>query len=243
MDRVPANAAARAQTLVLISLFGDVASSDALMALASDLSQAPLASLPARMNADLTTVLHQDLSALTDNVALADESEVASIADRWARQGTQQPPAVSLAADRQQVAPGEHASLSWASSGAEQCVSSWSGPVASEGVADSGALDSSHQFTLTCMGLGGVGSDSATVRVGSTPLPQPAPEPTPLPSLTLAAASPHRRRRIGHAAALEFGGRRLLCRRWRLVWRSGRQRQRNGGAVERRDSLRADLQR
>ncbi len=90
-------------------------------------------------------------------------------------------PTVSISANPASVLLGLVSTLSWSSTNATSCNASggWSGPKAVSGSQITVNLFAATTFTLTCTGLGGSASQSATVAItGSTPPPAPPPSGT-----------------------------------------------------------------
>jgi hypothetical protein len=85
---------------------------------------------------------------------------------------TNQPPTVSLAASPSTVSSGGAALLTWSSTNATACNASggWSGPLASSGSQNTGALTADNTYSLTCSGAGGT-SPAATATVTVSPAP------------------------------------------------------------------------
>ncbi len=182
---VPVTADGRDQTLALLGVFLETLASDELAELAVALDGAPTSDVSARVQAALTPAVQTDLRAYTDNLAFADESELAVLIERRERRDSAPAPMLSFAAERTSVAAGESTRLSWASSDAEVCVASggWDGGVALEGVRSTGSLERSTVFELACAGLGGTTRRAVVVMVDGVPVPEPEPlpEPDPLP--------------------------------------------------------------
>ena len=84
-------------------------------------------------------------------------------------------PTVDLAANPSTIASGSSATLSWSSNNATSCTASgaWSGSMPMSGSQSTGALKANAAYKLTCTGVGGSATQSATVSVTS-----PAPPPT-----------------------------------------------------------------
>lgn len=80
---------------------------------------------------------------------------------------TSSPPSVTLTAGPTTLAGGGSATLSWNSTDATVCTASrgWSGPVATSGSWSTGALSNTTDYELTCTGVGGSATQSATVTV------------------------------------------------------------------------------
>ena len=97
-------------------------------------------------------------------------------------------PTVTLGANPSNLVSGGSSTLSWTSTNAASCTASggWSGTLAPNGAASSGALTATTLFSLRCDGAGGSGTAQATVTV--TPPPDTTPPLAP-PSLTANAAS------------------------------------------------------
>ncbi len=119
-------------------------------------------------NADLVT-----LDGLAARVATSDDTQIGTITGAAERPTSATPPVVSFQSTPETVAAGATALLSWSSSGALHCEASgdWSGEQPNEGTFTTAALQTSQTFALSCVGLGGVTSQSATVQVASAPPP------------------------------------------------------------------------
>lgn len=180
---VPVTADGRDQALALLAVLQAAVDSDALSTLTAGLDGVPLAGIAARVDAALTPGLHTDVRAFADNLAFADEDQVAALIERRARRDAASRPTLALAAEPANVTAGEAARLSWAAGNADACVASggWSGRVDVTGTASTGALTQSTVFELACVGLGGTTRRSAVVTVDGVPLPEPVPEPLPEP--------------------------------------------------------------
>ena len=112
---------------------------------------------------------------LVTQIALADSSEVAQLTQRMEDQQTVNAPVVSFQGPSSAIVAGEAAALSWASSGADRCVSSWAGAVGAEGTASLNP-EQTTTYTLRCTGLGGSTSEAVVVTVSDT---------DPMPSVSL----------------------------------------------------------
>jgi hypothetical protein len=79
-------------------------------------------------------------------------------------------PTVSLDASPSIVAAGQASILTWSSTNATSCTASgaWSGPRPTSGSENTGALNQTSTYTLTCVGPGGSSSTSSTVTVNPT---------------------------------------------------------------------------
>ena len=119
------------------------------------------------------------VTGLAAQIALADSTEVQQLTQRMEDQETASEPVLSFQGPSAPIAAGETATLSWASSGADRCVSSWAGVVEVEGTA-SLSPQQTTVFTLQCAGLGGSATEEVTVSVSDT---------NPMPSVTLATSS------------------------------------------------------
>jgi hypothetical protein len=86
-------------------------------------------------------------------------------------------PTVSLSASPTTVSAGQSATLTWNSTNATACTASgaWSGSQATTGSANTGGLNQTSSYTLTCSGSGGSTSATTSVTVSS---PQVPPSPT-----------------------------------------------------------------
>jgi hypothetical protein len=82
------------------------------------------------------------------------------------------PPTVTLTANPATIAAGQTSTLAWSSTDATTCTASggWSGTQAASG-SQSVSPSSTTTYTLSCTGIGGTASHSATVTVSSTPAP------------------------------------------------------------------------
>jgi hypothetical protein len=90
-------------------------------------------------------------------------------------------PTVTISASPSSVIAGQAATLTWASTNADQgCVASdaWSGAEPTSGTQSTGALNQTSTYTLTCTGAGGSASGSAIVTVTQ---PSGDPQPTGVP--------------------------------------------------------------
>jgi hypothetical protein len=81
-------------------------------------------------------------------------------------------PAVTLKSSVSSVTTGGHAMLTWSAGNAASCTASggpaggpWSGTLATSGTLDSGTLNATTTFSLSCTGDGGMGQASVTVTV------------------------------------------------------------------------------
>jgi len=85
-------------------------------------------------------------------------------------------PTVTLSASPSSVSSGESSTLTWGSTNADTCTATgaWSGDKASSGSANTGALNQTSIYTLTCSGSGGSASASATVAVAAATASCPA---------------------------------------------------------------------
>ena len=140
-----------------------------------------------------------DLQAVKEAVAFADDSLVGQIGERMTEQRDAGAPFVSFGAQPETIDGGKTSVLSWASSGSDHCIASgaWEGTRNIDGTFRTPALQESQRYVLTCVGPGG--STKARVDVfvrgaaGSVPDetvdPAPAPAPVPPPS----ASAPDRR--------------------------------------------------
>ena len=98
---------------------------------------------------------------------------------------TNQPPTASLAASPSTVSSGGAALLTWSSTSATACKASggWSGPLASNGSQNTGALTADNTYSLTCSGAGGTSpAVNATVRVSPAPTATLTASPTTIAS-------------------------------------------------------------
>ena len=80
-------------------------------------------------------------------------------------------PTVSISASPTSVTSGESAMLTWSSANATSCTASgaWSGSKQTSGSASTGGLvDATNYFNLSCTGLGGTSSQSATVTASNS---------------------------------------------------------------------------
>jgi hypothetical protein len=82
-------------------------------------------------------------------------------------------PTVTLNANPGSVASGGVSTLSWNSTGANECTASgaWSGSKATSGSQSTGTLTTTSTYSLSCSGAAGNASASATVTVGSASSP------------------------------------------------------------------------
>jgi hypothetical protein len=80
-------------------------------------------------------------------------------------------PTVTLGATPTNVTAGETVSLNWSTTDADDCTASgdWSGAKATTGSETLGPLSSDASFTLTCTGVGGTASNTASVSVTPPP--------------------------------------------------------------------------
>jgi trimeric autotransporter adhesin len=94
---------------------------------------------------------------------------------------TQPAPKVALSVSPSTITSGNSAMLTWSSSNATACTASggWSGSMAMSGSKSTGALKANTSYSLTCTGVGGSATQSASV--GVTPA-------TPAPAVTLSAS-------------------------------------------------------
>ena len=122
------------------------------------------------------------INDLSEDLALADPTELTPLI---ARQTTPAiAPRVSFAADPTVVLSGEGTRLSWATSDAESCRASggWSGERSLNGAEQSAPMTAGTEFTLSCVGRGGVVTERIFVAVQTpAPVPEPAPAPEPIP--------------------------------------------------------------
>jgi PKD repeat protein len=83
-----------------------------------------------------------------------------------------QPPTVTIAVDPTTIDYGSHATLSWSSTNATSCVASdaWTGAQSTSGAVTVSPTITSN-YTLTCTGVGGTTSQSATLTVNPPPVP------------------------------------------------------------------------
>jgi hypothetical protein len=94
-------------------------------------------------------------------------------------------PKVTLTAKSNNLNYNSTTVLSWSSSGASSCSSSWQvGPVATQSSFTTPLLTESTSFSVTCTGAGGTARDSINIAVG----PAPEIKVTPPPQVTLDAA-------------------------------------------------------
>jgi hypothetical protein len=79
-------------------------------------------------------------------------------------------PTVTISASPTAVISGSSSTLSWSSTNATSCTASgaWSGTKTSSGTQSTGDLTKTSSYTLSCTGLGGSASQSATVTVTSS---------------------------------------------------------------------------
>lgn len=82
-------------------------------------------------------------------------------------------PVVTLSANPTSVVSGSSSTLTWSSTNATSCTASggWTGTKATSGSQTTGTLTANTSFTLTCNGVGGVGTRSLTVNVTAPPAP------------------------------------------------------------------------
>ena len=83
---------------------------------------------------------------------------------------TAQSPAVTLQASPSSLRSGDSSTLTWSSQNATSCTASgaWSGSKGVSGSQSTGAVKENSIYTLTCTGLGGSATQSATVSVTSS---------------------------------------------------------------------------
>lgn len=80
-------------------------------------------------------------------------------------------PTVAISASPTNVAAGESTALAWQSTNATSCTASggWSGPRPATGTEAVSPIQSATNFTLTCTGPGGSGTDTVAVSVAAAP--------------------------------------------------------------------------
>ncbi|MEM8768218.1 MAG: hypothetical protein AAGE43_12280 [Pseudomonadota bacterium] len=161
------------------------AGGDSFGELALALEGATPATARGQLGDALSNSTSRALAALTDELALADETVIATLADRRAE--SLPPPMIAFSAAEPLVGAGQRAQLSWATVNAEVCEAdgAWSGDQPINGAFTTAPIAGPTEFVLRCSGSGGVVSARALVDVvDAIPAPAPAPTPTPLPDPT-----------------------------------------------------------
>jgi hypothetical protein len=163
----------RQQALRAVALWHDFAGEPALVTVAEALASGTAETLAARVDALLDARLHGRLKELAARVALAATFEIEAFTARRALQTDAGAPQLSFSSDRDEIAPGESVTLSWAASDAERCLASgdWTGPVSSSGFQQIVGLTDPARFGLACAGLGGVTYREVSVSLGGVAPP------------------------------------------------------------------------
>ncbi len=203
---VPVTEKARDRAVSLMNVFRDITADDSLAELAVGLGSADPEAVSDWVDGALDAGWHGNLVAMANNVALADDTQLAQIAERRDEIEQAEAPTVALAAQSTTVAAGERATLSWAVNGAEMChaTGGWEGELEPSGLMVSQPLSEPTSFRISCVGPGGVAQQTVVVGVelddvsgesdpddqhqdvAVTPPPvaepDPAPEPAPAPA-------------------------------------------------------------
>jgi hypothetical protein len=142
----------------------------------------------AALNGVLTSADVVTFDGFAARVASSDETQVVAVSEAALQQTTATPPIISLAASPNLVSAGGSSLLSWSTVDAQRCKASgdWNGRKAAQGTYATGALQTSKNYGLQCIGLGGSTAAQTTVQVGSA---APAPVPAPVTTLTANPAS------------------------------------------------------
>lgn len=183
----PATARDRQRLEALIGLLLEPAQSDALLSAAVALRRG-------RGQAPVTARLAEDLAALLDRLALADDASLQAFTMRRMAQPVSAPPEVRLSLDPSVVSAGGRARIRWGAVGADRCIATggWEGSLGIGGRSWTHAVHADTPFRLVCAGLGGVTEQVATLMVRKAPAPPQPPEsrPEPEPPVILFAAAP-----------------------------------------------------
>lgn len=160
---------------------------DALLDYTTLLGSTDASAARAAVNASMTVADQATFDGLAARVAGSDATEVAALSEAARLQRTANLPVVSLGASPASVVAGGTSLLTWSSADALRCKASgsWSGRQPTEGSFTTSSLQTSQSYELSCVGLGGSASASATVQVGST-----VPTPPPVAPVTTITANP-----------------------------------------------------
>jgi hypothetical protein len=160
---------------------------DALLDYAAILGSTDASGARAAVNASMTVADQTTFDGLAARIAGSDETQVATLSQAARQQRTANVPVVSLGASPASVAAGGTSLLTWSSADALRCKAngSWSGRQPTEGSFTTSPLQTSQSYELSCVGLGGSTSSSATVQVEAS-----APTPPPVAPVTTITANP-----------------------------------------------------
>jgi len=184
VNSVPIASSAIDQAIASIRVLQSVYGDSELNELAQTLMAIDPSDITATVDAALSTGVQNTLTGFPQRVALADESEIRQLNEATQEQSNAPAPIISFAANPSSVATNTTTTLTWASTGASECVAGgdWSGEMGLQGAFQTLPLVQDSSFNLTCSGLGGVTSADVVVRVE-------APPQTPPPTVSLLASA------------------------------------------------------
>ena len=156
----------------IMTLLYGVVQDDVLFRFAVILAAGDPADAKAVLASSLDTAALLDLRGVVQSLAFANTTQIAAIGQRIAQQPSMMPPIVAFSAVNAIVAAGNPAELSWASANAEQCRAGggWSGDVAATGFFTTQPLATQTAFSLSCIGLGGIRTETIVVGTNATTL-------------------------------------------------------------------------
>ena len=172
------------QARFAISVLQGALNDDVLARYSVALDTVSVAQLPSTVRQMLPADVNA-LSGLPPRVASADDSAVGAAMTAVDDVAAARMPLISFAASPAKVSPGTSARLSWASTGARNCVAAgaWSGTQPVEGSTSTAPLSSPARYRLDCTGPGGTASGEVLVGVAGVATP-------PRPTVSLSASAP-----------------------------------------------------